>query len=140
MRRLGAEVYDRICITSLLTEGGRQGARVIGATGVHDRTGEFYIFKAKAIVIATGLGSRLFGFAPEVTESSSMYNLNQTAIGHTIGWNAGAELVMMDEVEDYVLSGFGYAPYSTGNSDNTYQGAPAGRRGGQEDRARQLVR
>jgi succinate dehydrogenase/fumarate reductase flavoprotein subunit len=39
MRRLGARVYDRVCITSLLTEGGRRGARVVGATGISDRPG-----------------------------------------------------------------------------------------------------
>jgi succinate dehydrogenase/fumarate reductase flavoprotein subunit len=98
---------------------------VIGATGVNDRTGEFYIFKAKAVVVATGIGMRLFGFAPEVTESASMYDVNQVAMGHIIGWNAGAEFVNMDQIGKHRLSGFGYAPYSTGNADNTYQGAPA---------------
>ena len=41
MRRLGAQVYDRVCLTSLLTEGGKQGTGVAGATGINDRTGEF---------------------------------------------------------------------------------------------------
>lgn len=125
MRRLGCDVYDRICITSLLTEGGKQGARVIGATGINDRTGEFYIFKAKAVVIATGTCGRLWAFAPEITQSAAMYNLNQTAIGHTIAWNAGAEMVLMEQQSPVIISGMGYAPYSTGNTDNTYQGAPA---------------
>ncbi|MBA7645306.1 hypothetical protein ES703_53061 [subsurface metagenome] len=31
--RLGVKIYDRVMVTSLLTEGGEQGARVIGATG-----------------------------------------------------------------------------------------------------------
>jgi pyruvate,water dikinase len=34
-----------VVITSLLTEGGKQGGRVVGATGVNTRTGEFYVFK-----------------------------------------------------------------------------------------------
>lgn len=123
MRGLGVKVYDRICITSLLTEGGKRGARVIGATGVNDRTGEFYIFKAKAVVISTGsLGRRLWQFAPELTESQSMSDLNQTGCGHTIGWRAGAELIMLDQSGGARLSGMGYAPYSTGNNNNTYQG------------------
>jgi len=46
-KRLGVEVYNRVMATSLLTEGGQQGARVVGATAVNVRTGEFYIFKAK---------------------------------------------------------------------------------------------
>lgn len=125
MRRLGCEVYERICVTSLLTEGGRQGARVIGATGVHDRTGEFYIFKAKAVVIATGNCGRLWTFAPELTQHAAMYNLNQTGAGHAIGWKAGAEMVLMEHTVKRPLAGMGYAPYSMGNADNTYQGVPA---------------
>ncbi|MDR2664716.1 MAG: FAD-binding protein [Oscillospiraceae bacterium] len=123
MRRLGAGVYDRTCITALLTEGGRQGARVIGAMGVNDRTGEFFVFKAKAVVVATGGGKRLGSFAPELTESQSMFHINLTNMGHTIAWNAGAELVMMDQLYVGGLD-MGYAPYSMGNADNTYQGAP----------------
>lgn len=125
MRRLGCDVYDRICVTSLLTEGGKQGARVIGATGIHDRTGEFYIFKAKAVVVAAGQTGRLWYFAPEMLTAASMYSLNQTAAGHTISWNAGAEMVLMEQQNHVCMSGIGYAPYSTGNTDNTYQGAPA---------------
>ena len=125
MRRVGCEVYNRICVTSLLTEGGKQGARVIGATGVHDRTGEFYIFKAKAVVVSTGTTGRLWYFAPEMTSSACMYNLNQTAAGHSIAWNAGAEMVMMESQSAIAMSGMAYAPYTTGNTDNTYQGVPA---------------
>jgi len=125
MRRLGCDVYDRVCVTSLLTEGGKQGARVIGATGVNDRTGEFYIFKAKAVVVSTGITGRLWYFAPELINDATMYNLNQTAAGHTIAWNAGAEMVMMEQNSPRPLAGMGYAPYSTGNTDNTYQGVPA---------------
>ena len=131
MRRLGAQVYDRICATSLLTEGGKQGARVIGATGVNDRTGEFYVFEAKSVVVSTGRTSRLWGFAPELTESQSMNGLNQTAMGNTIGWRAGAEFVMMEMVGQSKF-GFGYAPYSTGNNNNTYQGAPTVDKDGKE--------
>jgi succinate dehydrogenase/fumarate reductase flavoprotein subunit len=124
LRRLGVKIYNRTCVTSLLTEGGKQGARCIGATGLNDRTGEFLVFNAKSVVVATGGGGRLWGFAPEVTMSASMSDLNNCGLGHAIGWNAGAEFVMMDQVSNGGLSGFGYAPYSTGNSDNTYQGAP----------------
>ncbi|MDR2664718.1 MAG: FAD-dependent oxidoreductase, partial [Oscillospiraceae bacterium] len=119
MRRLGVQVYDRTCVTSLLTEGGRQGARVIGATGVNDRTGEFIVVKAKAVIISAGRTNRLWGFAPELTESQSMCNLNQTALGNTIGWRAGAEFIGMEMSGRAVLSGLGYAPYSTGNNNNT---------------------
>ena len=121
-RRLGAQVFDRTCVTSLLTEGGKQGARVVGATGVNDRTGEFFIFKAKAVVITTGGVGRVGAFAPELTQSQAMADLNHSGLGISIGWNAGAELIRLENFGRAGLSGMGYAPYSTGNDNNTYQG------------------
>jgi succinate dehydrogenase/fumarate reductase flavoprotein subunit len=124
MKRLGVNIQNRICATSLLTEGGRQGARVVGATGVNTRTGEFYVFKAKATVVTTGGAGRLFQCIPELTASSSMSDMTSAGVGHAIGWKAGAELVLMEKTGPITLSGFGYAPYSMGNSGNTYHGAP----------------
>src|SRR5208283_205277 len=122
MERLGVRIYNRTVITSLLTEGGRQGARVVGATGVNMRTGEFYVFKSKATIVASGGGGRLFSFAPEVTAAGSMSNMNGAGVGHAIGWNAGAEFVLMEQTTPGRLTGFGYAPYSMGNTSNTYHG------------------
>lgn len=48
--RLRIPLCNRIQITSLLTEGGKPGTRVVGAVGVNVRTGEFYVFKAKATI------------------------------------------------------------------------------------------
>ena len=124
MKRVGARVENRICITAFLTEDGRQGSRVIGAMGVHSRTGEFYIFKAKAVVVATGGTERVWNFAPEVTQSNSMMDLNLAGLGWVAGINAGAEFVMMDHVIRDIKPGYGYAPYSMGNTGNTYYGAP----------------
>jgi succinate dehydrogenase/fumarate reductase flavoprotein subunit len=45
-KRLGVQIYDRVMVTSLLTEGGVQGAKVVGATGFNNRTGEFMVFKS----------------------------------------------------------------------------------------------
>ena len=125
MRELGVTVVNRCCVVSYLTEDGRRGGRVIGAMGVNDRTGEFFVFKAKAVVVATGRGSnRQWGFAPEITECSSMGDLSLMDMGNAMGWRAGAEMIGCDTFGSAMLSGFGYAPYSMGNSDNTYQGAP----------------
>jgi len=124
MERLGVNIQNRICTTSLLTEDGRQGARVVGATGIHTRTGEFYIFRAKATIIATGGAGRLFQFTPELTAPSSMSDMSSAGVGHAIGWRAGAEFVLMEKSGPGALSGHGYAPYSMGNSSNTYHGAP----------------
>ena len=123
-KRLGVNIQNRICITSLLTEGGVQGARVVGATGVNTRTGEFCVFKAKATIIATGGAGRLFQFVPELTASASMSDMSSAGVGHAIGWKAGAEFVLLEKTGPNTLSGFGYAPYSMGNASNTYHGAP----------------
>ncbi len=122
MKRLGVEMYNRTVVTSLLTEGGRQGGRVVGATGVNMRTGEFYVFRSKATIIASGGGGRLYSFAPELTAASSMSTMNSAGTGHAIGWDAGAEFVLMEQTGPGRLSGFGYAPYSMGNAHNTYHG------------------
>jgi succinate dehydrogenase/fumarate reductase flavoprotein subunit len=122
--RLGVNIQNRICTTSLLTEGGNQGARVVGATGIHTRTGEFYVFRAKATVVATGGAGRLFQFIPELTASAAMSDMSSAGVGHAIGWKAGAEFVLMEKTGPSTLGGFGYAPYSMGNASNTYHGVP----------------
>jgi succinate dehydrogenase/fumarate reductase flavoprotein subunit len=53
----GVEIFNRVAGTGLLTKDGR----VIGATGVNMRTGEFHVFQAKAVILATGMDQwRLF--------------------------------------------------------------------------------
>ena len=123
-KRLGVDIYNRLMPTALLTEGGRQGGRIVGATAVNTRTGEFYVFRSKATVIATGGTGRLAVFAPEITASSSMSDMNSAGVGQAISWNAGAEFVRMEASGHNRLSGFGYAPYSMGNTHNTYHGVP----------------
>ncbi len=124
MKRLGVKIYNRVVVTSLLTKGGKQGTKVVGATGVNSRTGEFLVFKSKATILATGGATRLYSFAPEITAVGSMGNMTAAGIGHSIGWNAGAEFVLMEQTMQGRLAGFGYAPYSMGNTSNTYHGTP----------------
>jgi succinate dehydrogenase/fumarate reductase flavoprotein subunit len=122
--RLGVNIQNRMMPTALLTAGGKQGKRVVGATAVNTRTGEFYIFRSKATVIATGGASRLAYFAPELTASGSMADMNSAGVGHALGWNAGAEFVNAEQSGHNRLSGLGYAPYSMGGAHNTYHGTP----------------
>ena len=121
VRRLGVDVYDRVSVTSLLTEGGRQGARVIGATGVNVRTGEFMVFRAKATLIATGLPGRLWWFSTELR--SAFRDMNNAGDGAAIAWNAGAEFAKMEQ--SYTDSGaLSYIAYAMGNTHNTWYGTP----------------
>jgi succinate dehydrogenase/fumarate reductase flavoprotein subunit len=96
-KRLGAGIYDRVTFTSLLTEGGEQGARVVGATGLNVRTGEFFIFKAKAIIMCTGGESRLWMFS---SEHRSLYSEKPPQIvgeGYAAAWRAGAEFSLFEK-------------------------------------------
>ena len=56
VRENGVNVLERTMVVDLLTNKGT----VVGATAVNTRTGEFIIIKAKAVVLATGLFSRLY--------------------------------------------------------------------------------
>jgi succinate dehydrogenase/fumarate reductase flavoprotein subunit len=123
MKRLGVKTYDRIMVTSLLTEGGKQGAKVVGATGVNTRTGEFYIFKAKATILSSGGGGRLWAFGPEYFGAGVMIDLNCCNNSHALGWKAGAEFVLMEQTAAG-RAAFGYIPYGVANANNTYYGTP----------------
>ena len=120
LKRLGVEIYNRVMATSLLTEGGKQGARVVGATGVNVRTGEFYIFKAKATILCTAKPLRLWVFSTELQGFASVHDdPNCAGDGHAMAWKAGAEFTMM-EISIPHAGGFRYPPYGAGNAHNTW--------------------
>lgn len=121
MKRLGVEIYDRIMATSLLTEGGKQGGRVIGATGLHTRTGEFYIFKGKATILSTAAPAGMWIFSTELVGASTHSDPNNSGEGTAMIWQAGAELTLMERSGSHAASGgFGYPAYGTGNAHNTW--------------------
>jgi len=76
----GARILDRIMITDLL----KQDGRVSGAVGFDTRNSDFYTFKAKATVVATGSG------AFKVPGWTDAY---WTADGDAMSYRAGAEIV-----------------------------------------------
>jgi succinate dehydrogenase/fumarate reductase flavoprotein subunit len=121
LKRLGVGIFDRIIMTKLLTEGGRQGGKVVGATGVNMRTGEFYIFKSKATIISTATAARLWVFSSELNGSGGHGEPNCTGEGHAMMWDAGAEMMMMESSSTNMQTGgFGYPMYATGNAHNTW--------------------
>jgi succinate dehydrogenase flavoprotein subunit len=83
----GIDVHMECTIIKLLTDGGR----VVGAFGYERERGRFKLFKAKAIVLATGG----IGRAYEITSNSWEY----TGDGHTLAYDALAELVDMEFVQ-----------------------------------------
>jgi succinate dehydrogenase/fumarate reductase flavoprotein subunit len=122
LKRLGVQIFDRIMVTSLLTEGGRQGSRVVGATGVSTRTGEFYIFSAKASILSMSVFAGQWVFSTELTGYGSIFNCpNNSGDGTAMAWNAGADLALMERSGRVLSSGFfRYPPYGTGDHNNTW--------------------
>jgi len=80
----GLHVYMECTVVDLLLDGGR----VAGAVAYWRNTGEFVVFRAKAVVMATGG----IGKAWKVTSNSWEY----TGDGHALAYFAGADLLDME--------------------------------------------
>jgi succinate dehydrogenase / fumarate reductase flavoprotein subunit len=83
----GIDVYMECKVERLL----KDGDRIAGAFGYWRNTGEFVLFKAKAVVLATGG----IGKAWRVTSNSWEY----TGDGHSTALWAGADLIDMEFVQ-----------------------------------------
>lgn len=120
-RRLGVRVFDRVAVTSLLTEGGRAGARVVGATGVHARSGAFVVVRAKATILATNRPQRIWTFSSELRGISTFRPPSCSGTGYAIAWRAGAEFTMMEKsMRSPFGSPYSFPPYGSGNAINTW--------------------
>ncbi|MFW9970929.1 MAG: FAD-dependent oxidoreductase [Candidatus Odinarchaeota archaeon] len=120
-KRLGVEIYDRTMATCLLTEGGKQGTKIIGATGINGRTGEFLIFKGKATILCMARPTRIWLFSPAFPGISEFRPLQCMGDGHAMGWKAGVEFTMMEKSLRALWSGErSFPPYGTGNTHNTW--------------------
>ncbi len=58
-RKSATEVYNRIMVTHLLMDKKRPN-RVAGAVGFDVRNGSFYVFRAKAVIVAAGGASHIY--------------------------------------------------------------------------------
>ena len=83
----GIDVHMEHTVLSLL----KDGDRVIGAFGYERERGRFKIFRAKAVVLATGG----IGRAYKITSNSWEY----TGDGHALAYEGGAELIDMEFVQ-----------------------------------------
>jgi len=83
----GVSVHMECTVTELLTD----GDRVVGAFGYQREKGYFQVFRAGAVVLATGG----LGRAYRITSNSWEY----TGDGHALAYRAGAELVDMEFVQ-----------------------------------------
>src|ERR1700681_1527043 len=83
----GLDVHMECTVTRLLTDGNR----VVGAFGYERERGRFKVFRAKAVVLATGG----IGRAYKITSNSWEY----TGDGHALAYDAGAELIDMEFIQ-----------------------------------------
>jgi succinate dehydrogenase / fumarate reductase, flavoprotein subunit len=83
----GIDVHMECTVLTLL----KDGDRVVGAFAYDRERGRFRLFKAKAVVLATGGIGRAF----RITSNSWEY----TGDGHALAYQAGAELIDMEFVQ-----------------------------------------
>ena len=83
----GIEVFMEITVISLL----KDGDRVVGCFAYEREHGRFRIFKAKAVVLATGGVGRAY----KITSNS----WEGTGDGHSLAYHAGAELIDMEFIQ-----------------------------------------
>src|SRR5437867_1950962 len=83
----GIDVHMECTVVRLM----KDGDRVAGALAYERERGRFKVFRAKAVVLATGGIGRAF----KITSNSWEY----TGDGHTLAYDAGAELVDMEFVQ-----------------------------------------
>ena len=122
--RLGVKVFDRTMATSLLNEGGKPGGRIVGATGINVRTGEFIICKAKAVVLSAGGAGYLWQLDMEHGGHSTMYSRNESSDSTVMAWRAGAKVTMQERSYiSRIASGLKHKWY-TGGADASYENVP----------------
>jgi succinate dehydrogenase / fumarate reductase flavoprotein subunit len=84
----GIDVHMECTIVALLKD---SGGRIVGAFGYEREHGRFKLFRAKAVVLATGG----IGRAYKITSNS----WEGTGDGHALAYHAGAELIDMEFVQ-----------------------------------------
>ena len=84
---LGLDVFMEHTVVTLL----KDGDRIAGAFGYDRERGRFHLFRAKAVVLATGG----IGRAYKITSNSWEY----TGDGHSLAYHAGAALMDMEFVQ-----------------------------------------
>src|SRR5246127_4866466 len=83
----GIDVFMEVNVTTLL----KDGERVAGAFAYDRERGRFHVFRAGAVVLATGGIGRAF----KITSNSWEY----TGDGHSLAYHAGASLMDMEFVQ-----------------------------------------
>jgi succinate dehydrogenase/fumarate reductase flavoprotein subunit len=87
VRRRGIDMLDEIFVTNLLTNYGK----VVGSVAIDYKTGNFVVFRAKSVVLASGGAGRLY----KITTNAAQ----DTGDGYASAYSVGAKLVDMEMVQ-----------------------------------------
>jgi len=94
-RKAGVRILDRTMLTSIITKDGK----AVGATAINVRTGKFLVFKAKTLLLATGMAARLYPYPWAPYPNNLFYTLTAPMNhggGHICALDAGAKLWNME--------------------------------------------
>ncbi|KAA3629953.1 MAG: FAD-binding protein [Proteobacteria bacterium] len=98
VREAGCKVFGRIMTVDLLTRDGQ----VVGAIGYQVRTGDFFVFKAKSTIVATGNTNRLYE-NPRLNPFNTWLCPYNTGDGQMMAFKAGAALTNMEYMRMTIL-------------------------------------
>ncbi len=104
------QVFNRICLTHMLMDEAQEN-RVAGAVGFNVRTGDYHVFKAKAVICAAGGASNIFK-PRSVGEGAGRVWYAPWSSGSAYGLMIGAGCKMTQMENRIVLARFkdGYGP------------------------------
>jgi succinate dehydrogenase/fumarate reductase flavoprotein subunit len=117
VKRAGSKLIGRTMITDVLLD--EHTGEAYGALGFNVRSGEWYVIRAKATIVATGDVNRISRNASGLPFDSWHYPYN-TGDGHAMAFRIGAELVNMEFIEA-TLTPRGFSVQGT----NSYAGLGA---------------
>jgi len=104
------KVFNRICLTHMLMDEAKEN-RVAGAVGFNVRTGDYHVFKSKAVICAAGGASNIFK-PRSVGEGAGRVWYAPWSSGSAYGLMIGAGAKMTQMENRIVLARFkdGYGP------------------------------
>jgi len=119
IRDLGIEVLDHVMVTRLLVNGGR----VIGAVGYRVTDGEFFIFLAKAVIIALGNSANRASSNATGNAYNTWHSPYNTGSHFVLSYEAGARVINLDLKQQATLipKSFGSAGMNGINSVGAHE-------------------
>jgi succinate dehydrogenase/fumarate reductase flavoprotein subunit len=86
-KKKGARILSRVMVFDLIRDGG-----VAGAIGMDTREEKLYEFRAKSVILGTGLTTRLYPGPTPGWMFNLAYSPNNTGDGRAMAYRAGAEI------------------------------------------------